>query len=97
VGPTAGLEAVVKRKIPSPVGTQTPDHPARYFVTNVCVLRLLACESLELRRNVCLFVFVAVLKGRVTQGICTLHQLNTSRLTPLLPRGVRYRIGRGMR
>jgi len=30
VGPRAGLDAVVRRKIPSPAtGTRTPDHPAR--------------------------------------------------------------------
>jgi hypothetical protein len=29
VGPRAGLDTVVKRKIPSPAGTRTPDHPAR--------------------------------------------------------------------
>jgi len=29
VGPRAGLDAIVKRKIPSPAGTQTPYHPAR--------------------------------------------------------------------
>jgi hypothetical protein len=29
VGPTAGLDTVVNRKIPSPAGIRTPDHPAR--------------------------------------------------------------------
>jgi hypothetical protein len=29
VGPRDGLNAVVKRKIPYPAGTRTPNHPAR--------------------------------------------------------------------
>jgi hypothetical protein len=29
MGPRAGLDTVLKRKIPSPCRTQTPDHPAR--------------------------------------------------------------------
>jgi hypothetical protein len=29
VSPRANLDAVVKRKIPAPAGTRTPDHPAR--------------------------------------------------------------------
>jgi hypothetical protein len=29
VGHRAGLDAVVKKKIPVPTGTRTPDHPAR--------------------------------------------------------------------
>jgi hypothetical protein len=29
VGPRDGLDAVVKKKFPAPVGTRNPDHPAR--------------------------------------------------------------------
>jgi hypothetical protein len=32
VGPRAGLDAVVKRKIPSPCQDSNPDHPARSSV-----------------------------------------------------------------
>jgi hypothetical protein len=76
VGPRAGLETVVKKKFPTPAGTQTHDHPARSPVLYRWAIPAPWCRLSTLITYYCFhFIISSTENGQAMCGRCRMFSL----------------------